>query len=403
MLLNIEQAPSGKYALLRMGFRPFFLLAMLAAVLLGMLWMGMYSFGWGLLRADYPLVSWHAHEMLFGYALAVVAGFLLTAVVNWTRLPTVEGTPLLVLALLWVFGRILPFIPGLPFWYLGLQEALFLLLLLFIVGRPIVLKKQWQQLAILGKLGLLIPASILFHLGLAQAWQPGISLGLYLTLYLLLGLILTMGRRVIPSFIENTVGSGFHALNNLWLDRLSLGLFVGFTVADLYGMAAASLLASFFAAMLALALFALHVFRLSGWYHRRIWQHPLLWSLYLAYAWITFGFLLKFLSVPLTVNPWLAVHAFTYGGIGMITLGMMARVALGHTGRNVFAPPALVTVAAALLAGGAFIRVLLAWWWPAAYAQWILAALLVWIMAFALLLFIYLPMLLQARVDGRQG
>ncbi|MEZ5449965.1 MAG: NnrS family protein [Thiolinea sp.] len=232
-MLNIEPEFTGRYALLHTGFRPFFLLAMASAVLLGALWAGMYSFGWSGVRADYPLLAWHAHEMLFGYALAVVSGFLLTAVRNWTGIQTVEGTSLLLLAAIWLFGRILPFVPGLPFWYLGLHEVLYLLLLLYLVVRPIVIRRQWKQLAILGKLAVLIIASVCFHLGLAGVWQAGIAFGLYLALYVLIGLILTMGRRVIPSFIENTVRNGFHALNDVWLDRLSLGLFLLFTVAEL--------------------------------------------------------------------------------------------------------------------------------------------------------------------------
>ncbi len=402
-MLNIEPSFNGKYALLHTGFRPFFLLAMLSAIVLGVIWMGLYSFGWMPLRSDYPPVSWHAHEMLFGYTVAVVSGFLLTAVRNWTGLPTVAGLPLLVLALIWLFGRILPFIPVIPLWYLALHEALFLCLLLYVTAAPIVARRQWGQVAILGKLALLIPASLLFYLGLMGVWQPGVKLGLYLAFYLVIGLILTMGRRVIPSFIENTVRDGFKAFNNVWLDRLSLFLFLLFAGADIYSQAFGSPFATLLAAMLALALFPLHVARLSGWYHRGLWQHPLLWSLYVAYGWTTFALLLKFMSVALGVNLWVAVHAFAYGGIGLVTLGMMARVALGHTGRNVFVPPAVVGMAAALLVGGAFIRVILVWLLPGWYAMWILAAQLVWLAAFGLLLAYYLPILVQARVDGRYG
>ncbi|MEZ5449966.1 MAG: NnrS family protein [Thiolinea sp.] len=156
-------------------------------------------------------------------------------------------------------------------------------------------------------------------------------------------------------------------------------------------------------ALLALTLFVLHAFRLYGWYHRQLWQHVLLWSLYLAYAWITLGFLLVFLSAVTAVSPWVAVHAFAYGGIGLITLGMMARVTLGHTGRNVFAPPVVVSAAAALLVAGTLVRVVCVMLWPAGYDVWILTALLIWIAAFALSLLAYLPMLLQARVDRRYG
>lgn len=402
-MLTFEPTHPGRYAFLHLGFRPFFFAAMAGAIVLGIIWSVIYSFNGQILRNDYPVISWHAHEMIFAYSLAVVSGFLLTAVRNWTGINTVNGKLLLILALLWLTGRILPFIPGISFGYLALHETIFLGLVLFFAGQPIVQKRQWQQMAILGKLFLFIPASILFHLGLMGVLASGTELGIYLALYTLIALILTMGRRVIPSFIENAIRGDFQAKNNTWLDRLSLGLFLLFLVAELYALASGNSTAIFLSGMMALTLFVLHAFRLFGWHHRSLWQHPLLWSLYLAYAWITIGFLLKFLVVAINYNPWAAVHAFGYGGIGLITAGMMARVTLGHTGRNVFAPPAILPLVFGLLTVGTVLRVIMVWLLPEYYQIWILAAQIIWVVAFGILLATYAPMLIKARVDGRYG
>ncbi|MFN3786443.1 MAG: NnrS family protein, partial [Thiothrix sp.] len=157
------------------------------------------------------------------------------------------------------------------------------------------------------------------------------------------------------------------------------------------------------AALLALVQVPLHLVRLRGWYHPNVWQKPLLWVLYLAYGWLIVGFALKFLSVAAGISAFLAVHAFAYGGIGVITVGMMARVTLGHTGRNVAEPPSWVSVIFGLLLIGTLVRVVAVWLLPQFYAFWILAAQLIWIAAFVLFVWLYAPMLIKPRVDGRYG
>lgn len=402
-MLYFEPVQRGRFAVLQMGFRPFFLLAVFGAVGLGVLWLAVYSFNMMGLRAGYAPMSWHAHEMIFGYTLAVISGFLLTAVKNWTHIQTVNGVMLIVLSLIWVTNRVLPWLDFVPLGYLLVSEAAFIGLVLFFAAGPIVRRRQWQQLGLLSLLALLLPASVVFHLGVMGIWPAGIQLGLYLGLYLVVGLILVMGRRVIPGFIENATGGGFRVRNDYWLDLCTRILFVAFLICELFALVAGHRLAGFLSALLALVLFVFHAFRLSGWHHRRLWLHPLLWSLYLAYAWITIGFLLKFLTVAIQLNPWVAVHAFAYGGIGLVTTGMMARVTLGHTGRNVFAPPPSLGIFLGLLAAGVFLRVIMTWLWPSEYQVWILAAQILWILAFLGLAGILTPMLLKARVDGAYG
>lgn len=403
-MITLDSKPpvTGKYAFSQLGFRPFFLAAMLFALFGMLLWTGIYSFGWQGLSAAYPAMTWHAHEMVFGYAVAVAAGFLLTAIKNWTGQQTLHGKPLLGLTGVWLLARILPF-TGLPLVWVALVDLLFLAWLLVAAAQPIIRAKQWKQAAIVGKVSLLLLANAVFYLGLLGYWSGGMQLGLYAGFYLIVALIFTMGRRVIPFFIERGVGCPFEAKNHPWVDRASLILFLLFVLAELLAMATGNTSLAWGAAVLALGQIPLHVWRLRGWYHRNIWKTPLLWVLYLAYGWLVGGFVLKFLSIAAGVSPMLAAHAFAYGGIAMITVGMMARVTLGHTGRNVAEPPPIVIVIFGLLFLGTLVRVLAVWLLPQFYALWILNAQFLWIAAFALLIWQYAPMLVKSRVDGRPG
>lgn len=401
--LDIQPPVTGKYALSHLGFRPFFLGAGLFAVIGMILWAGIYGFGWQGLHPAYPSITWHAHEMVFGYSVAVAAGFLLTAIKNWTGQQTLHGWPLLALAGIWLLARILPFAGFLPLAVLAAADTLFLFCLLLAVAHPIIRVKQWWQMGIVGSIALLTAANAVFYLGLLGIWPAGVQMGLYAAFYLVLALVLMVGRRVIPFFIERGVGCPFTARNAAWIDRSVLLLFLLFAVADLAFMATGQVAAGYLGAALALAQFLLHGVRLWGWHHPNIWKKPLLWVLYLAYIWLVTGFLLKFLAVVAGVSPMLAVHAFAYGGIAVITVGMMARVTLGHTGRNVFDPPAIVSVIFRLLLLGAAIRVLAVGLLPQFHSMWILAAQLLWIAAFALFVWKYAPMLLRPRVDGQYG
>ncbi|MBO0611584.1 NnrS family protein [Thiothrix fructosivorans] len=401
MLLNLEKPYTGKYALHHLGFRPFFLGAGLFAVIGMILWAGIYGFGWSGLHADYPAIQWHAHEMVFGYAVAVAAGFLLTAVKNWTNQQTLHEEPLLVLAGAWALARLLPFV-GVPLIVVASVDTLFLLWLAIALARPIIRSKQWKQLALVGKIALLVPANIAFYLGILGYWAEGVQVGLYAGFYIILALIFTMGRRVIPFFIERGVGCPFTARNDVWVDRFSLVLFLLFAVADVIALATGNAMAVLLTGILALVQAVLHGFRLQGWYHANIWEKPLLWALYLAYGWLVIGFLLKFLHLATGIAPvW--IHAFAYGGIALMTVGMMTRVSLGHTGRDVSEPPAILPIIFLLLFAGAFVRVVNAALVPEFYAMWILSAQLLWIAAFALFVWQYAPMLIKPRIDGRYG
>ncbi len=393
-MINIDsQKVAGKFAFLDLGFRPFFLGAAGFAVLSVLVWMGMFVFGWTLRLNGLTPVAWHAHEMIYGYSLAVVAGFLLTAIRNWTDRLTINGVPLLLLFLLWAAGRIVPFLGGVvPLEVAAATDTLFIVVLLLSAAMPIVKARQWEQWGILLILALMLAGNLSFYLGALHLLPDGVFWGLYSGLYLILALIFTMGRRVIPTFIERGVGYPVRVKNWRWLDVSSLLFFILFWIADLLMPNGAPV------ALLAGLLFVLHGMRLAGWYTPGLWKKPLLWVLFLGYGSLVAGFALKAAVFVFKVSPYLSVHAFTVGGIGMMTIGMMARVSLGHTGRNVLDPPARLFWMFAILFIGAIVRVLFPLLNPSHYVVWIGLSQALWIISFAMFLYVYSPMLVGPEV-----
>lgn len=389
---------SNGLALLNLGFRPFFTGAVVYALAAMLIWAALTIFGWQWTHAGPVPVVWHAHEMIYGYGMAVVAGFLLTAVKNWTNVQTLDRAPLLLLFLVWLAGRVLVFLgETLPLGITALVDCLFIALLTIAVSLPIIKVKQWQQFGILSKLVLLFASNLLFYAGATNLVPGGVRPGLYSGLYLLLALIFVMGRRVMPFFIEKGVDYPVQLKNRQWIDIGSLVVFLVFWLADI--LDPDSLLVALSSAVLLI----LHSIRLAGWYTPGIWRKPLLWVLFLGYGSIIAGFALKASVYGFGTSPFLALHAFAVGGIGMITLGMMARVTLGHTGRNVFEPPSVISWIFAMFFVGALFRVLAPLLDPAHYVLWVSISQAAWIAAFGLFSVIFLPMLIQPRVDGRYG
>ncbi len=395
--INTPSKPAPSFALFNLGFRPFFLLAGVYSLVSIFIWGGVYVYGWPAPRLPFSTMHWHAHEMIFGYGMAVAAGFLLTAVRNWTHLPTLKGYPLAGLATLWLAARVAGWvIPGqiLPMMVLDLMFDLWLIVVIF---RPILRAKQHDQIGIASKLVLLMLANLCFYLGVSGVLEQGIVWGLYSGLYFLLALVFTMARRVLPMFIERGVGYPVTIKNQKWIDRSGIYVFVLFVFADVFWRNVPV------SAALAGLLFAIHTMRLAGWHTRGIWNKPLLWVLYLGYGGATFGFLLKALAPFLSVSPSLALHAFAVGGIGMITAGMMARIALGHTGRDIqqhsrLLAPVFMSLFAAFVA-----RVLLPMIAPSQYLLWLGIAQAAWVIAFALFVWVYAPILVKPRMDGKPG
>jgi len=391
----MKSQPIFDYPFFALGFRAFFVLAGLAALILIVFWNALFN---GTLTSEhyFPDSYWHAHEMLLGYSVAVIAGFLLTAVKNWTGKPTVTGDPLASLCLLWLYGRILPFYAGvLPDALIALVDFSFLPALAYQVSKPIIQAKQYRNLFFIGLLLLLALGNGLIHLEMLGLQKNTAATGIQLVVATIIILILIIAGRVFPFFTERGI-PGTLIIKNPLLDGLSIASAVLVFALQLFG-ASGTLLA--LAASIAVAV---NVARLAGWYVPRIWYVPLLWVLYAGYGWIILGFILTVLSAYAWVLPSLALHAFTLGGIGVLTLGMMARVSLGHTGRALKASNA-IAVAFVLINVAALFRVLLPIAMPGWYETLIYVSTLAWLAAFSLFIFVYSPLLTRARIDGQDG
>ncbi len=365
------------------------------------MWLGIYQYQLPIELEGLSQFQWHAHEMLYGYGMAVVAGFLLTAVKNWTGLKTIEGLPLAALFLLWAIARIL-WLPGTSYlWPAAFLDLLFNIGLVIAISRPVAQAKQWRQMAIVSKIVLLTLCHIAFYAAILFPTEsiPLMHWGLYGALYLVIALVLTMGRRVLPFFIERGVGYPVNLplTDSKWLDYTSLALLLAFFVSE---MLLSIPLAS---ALLATGIFFVNAIRLIGWHTKGIWEKSLLWGLYLAFWFIPVGFLLFGLSHFIGISKLVAIHAMTVGAIGLVTLAMMARVSLGHTGRGLASPPVTVDFALGLLLASAITRVFIPLIEGSHYALWIGISQILWIVAFLIFTLAYFPILASPRVDGKPG
>jgi uncharacterized protein involved in response to NO len=376
-----------------LGFRPFFLGAGIYSVLLMALWLLVLR--GSLTTGSLPPLVWHGHEMVFGFGVAVIAGFLLTAAQNWTGIPMLSGKPLAALFLLWLAGRVSFLVPGLPAVWVALIDLAFLPTLTVVLAIPVLKSKQLHNYPFPIMLLALTVANALVHLD-NLGWIPGTAiLGLHLAVYGVVAMMTVMGGRVIPSFTENKLRS--HAKRWPIIERLAPVATVGALVAAL--ISPSSLVTALLAAIAA----GVHAVRLAGWYSRTLWSVPLLWILHLGYAWIAVGFALLALSAAgVSTAAISSLHAFTAGAIGALTLGMMARVSLGHTGRAL-EPVPLMTLAFIAVNLAALIRVFLPLFFPASHALAMSVSGLIWMSAFGLFAVIYAPVLLRPRVDGKAG
>jgi uncharacterized protein involved in response to NO len=383
------------YPLFALGFRAFFVLAGLSALLLIVLWNAIYN---GKLSAAnyFGNVNWHAHEMLLGYSAAVIAGFLLTAVKNWTGRTTLTGDQLATLCLIWLYGRVAPFYAGLlPDGVIAAIDFAFLPVLAYQIAKPILATRQYRNLIFIGILLIMTLANGLIHAGILTSTPYLTWMGLQAAVATIVLLILVIAGRVFPFFTERGL-PGIRVSSNPLYEYGAIG-----SAVLTYGL----LLTGVSGTLLALAsgLAVLFNFaRVWGWYVQRVWYVPLLWVLYAGYGWIILGFGLTALSAYGLVLPSLSLHAFTVGGIGVLTLGMMARVSLGHTGRALRVSNAMA-IAFILLNIAALSRVLLPIALPNWYGTLVYLSMLFWLAAFALFIYVYSPMLTTARIDGQTG
>lgn len=388
---NRRPGPPRGLALWALGFRPFYLLAAALAVVSVPLWALQFA-GWmphAVLRGP----AWHAHEMIFGTTLAIVVGFLFTAGRNWSGQPTPTGRPLMALAALWLLARVLVLSP----WPLAaaLASVAFPLAAAWGLWRALRAGENRRNDFFVGLLLLMALACGAFHLNQAGRLPVPASLGLPVALDGVLFMIAVMGGRVIPMFSNNGV-PGLQATRRPLLEKLSLGGVLALLVADALGARGPV----FAAALLALA--GAHAARLALWQPWRTVRHPLVAVLHLAYAWVPVHLGLRAGAELGALVPGLATHALTVGVIGTITLGMMTRTALGHTGRPLKAGGPEIA-AYVLVSLAALVRVGVPLLQPAALREAALVSALLWSAAYAVYLVRYTPWLMAPRVDGRPG
>ena len=381
---------AGGFALWELGFRPFFLLASLFGAASVGLWTAQLS-GW--LPSAYLHDSrWHAHEMLFGYALAVVAGFLLTAVRNWTGMPTARGTTLVALVVLWIAGRILVLTPYAN--AAALVNIAFPLALGVAIGIPLVRSRNARNYFFVGLLVLVAAAVAALHLARLQFALPHPRAGLVLGLDVILFIMTVMGGRVIPMFTNSGV-PGAGATRSRWVEHLSLGSVLALLIADFFAPHAAIVMG------VALFAAAVHAVRLLLWRPWRTLGTPLVWILHAGYAWIVVHLILRGLAASGSIVDSAAIHALTVGAIGGLTIGMMSRVARGHTARPLSADRfdqamfLLVQAAAAVRVFGGLA--------PAGFMPSVQVSGLLWAVAFGLYALRYWPVLTRPRSDGKPG
>lgn len=396
MQLRDRQQELAIAPLWRLGFRPFFLGGALFAVLVIGLWAAVllgYLPGW---QPAGGSLAWHRHELPFGFAGAIIAGFLLTAVQNWTGRPGLSGWPLAGLFALWLLAR-LAWLFGAPLSLLLALQLPFLPLLALLLGRQLWVVRQWRNYPLVVVVLLMAGCEWLLLYGLALGDDALQRRGALAGLWLIAALVSIIGGRVIPFFTQRGLNQGAPATPRPRLDLLVLVLSLGLALLFASGLA---LQPSLWLLPLLLVLVALHGLRLWHWYSAGIWRVPLLWSLHLAYAWLPLALLaLAAWHAGWLGNSSLAYHALALGTVGGAILAMLARVSLGHTGRPL-QPPAAISWAFASLQLAVMARVLLV---PFAPAAGLGLSSLLWIAAFALFVRHYAVMFCTARVDGQPG
>ena len=373
-----------------LGFRPFFLAGAGFAAIAVAVW-GLWLYGW--FPAAQPvggMLVWHRHEMPFGFASAIIGGFLLTAVPNWTGRPRLHGGPLIGLLLVWLTARLAWWLP-MPSVVLMALQIPFLPLLAWVLGRELVAAGKRDNYPILLVIALLAGCQAMTLVGISTEDVDLQRRGVLAALWLIGALMSVIGGRVIPFFIQRGLNRPTASVAQPWLFK---GLLLGGMLAALSFAAGLDNVPNRWLAVLFGLMGGLHLLRLWRWHDRGIWRVPLLWSLYLAYAWLVVAALAMALwHAGLMPQQSLATHSLAVGGIGGLILAMIARVSLGHTGRPL-QPSKAIILGFALLSMGAVCRVLLV---PFSTVGLGISALL-WCVAFGLFLMRYTSILLGPRV-----
>ncbi|GAA6151759.1 NnrS family protein [Pseudoteredinibacter isoporae] len=378
----------GQSVFFSIGFRPFFAVGSLLGAALMIVWVFIYR---GQLQL--PLVnmfSWHAHEMIYAYGIAIVAGFLLTAVRNWTGLDTARGPLLMALVLLWFLPRPLAIMLP-PSLYLSVLDLAFIPCLALCLAIPMIKSRNWRNLLFIPILLAFFVCNLLYHLAIHQQLALAPSQPLLFALELLLMLITIIGARVMPMFTRNgTQGAvqptGF-AQQALWLLAAGASQLLLANVID-------ALLPK---ALLALAFSLLILYSWWGWQGKALWRNPMLWVLHLAYIGIAITYVLKAASYYALVPASLWIHSAGVLCVGLMTVGFMGRVSLGHSGRSLHCSRLMLAsyvfmLAAVILRLAAGLHPTMPLWDSAA---------LCWSLALLCFAVEFIPYLVSPRADGK--
>lgn len=391
------QRAQGRWPILALGFRPFFLLAAVFAAAAVPLWLLIYQ---GALDpvSHLPPTIWHAHEMMFGFAIAVIAGFLLTATSNWTGRRTASGLGLGALAALWLAGRIgIAAGDGAPSWLIIGIDVAFLPILAIVLAIPLLATGNRRNVVFPVVLLVLGALNLSIHLGAIGVldWDP--ARGLRGAIDLVLLMIGVLGGRVIPSYTKN-------ALPQARVSPCPKASVLALLSLAALAVAEIAIGNPIVTGAIALAAGIINALRMKGWGSLATLRTPILWILHVGYGWMAIGLILRGVAELTDIIPLDAgIHALTLGAISSMIIGMMSRVALGHTGRSII--PAPLTVAAYwLVNAAALLRVVFALTWnDDLRAASLVGSGALWSLAFVLFTIVYLPILSRPRADGRAG
>ncbi len=377
---------------LRLGFRPFYLGGTLFAAMIVPVWIALFLGQIQLTTSVAPLL-WHAHEMLFGFVISIIVGFLLTAGKNWTGLATPRGWALGALALLWLSARVTA-VTG-PYWFYMVLDMTLLPLVTGVMVNILLRSRNYRNLPLALILALLAVANAVFHLAASEVLNISAITPLYAALGLIVMIESVMTGRLIPSFTMAVI-PGLKLIADKRIERLTLGLTgLGLT---LWVFAPASLLNM----LVLLTATGLHLKRGLDWQPRVTKHRPVLWILHAAYAWFPVGLALLALAQIGWVSVSLGVHALAVGATGGLIIGMVTRTGRGHTGRPI--QVAKLEVAAYLLMMlAAMLRVFLPLIAPKLLPLSLIAATTAWSAAFVLYLWVFTPWLMRVRLDGKDG
>lgn len=361
--------------------RLFFFVGSLYSIISIFCWILIYSFKYNFSSKLLNTFQWHAHEMIFGYTMSVIAGFLLTAVPHWTGVIITNSKYNILLLTLWTVARIGFFIDDsliIPF----VSDLLFCFFLNTLLLSSIIKSKKWKNFGIISKLFILTIINILFYYYCFNGLSYQNSIALHTAVYTIIGLIITITGRVLPGFILNTLNIQ-KSVPSSRVVIINLLLVITFVINQIFFKNTLLLRVTSFgiSAVLAYRLILIHNFR--------IWKKPLLWGLFISNFFILMGFISYLLCSYNLISEYIAIHFFTYGGIGLSTLSMMPRVLLGHSGGDVNNPPNSTKYFLSIMCLGLLFRTVVPIYESNGYIFWIFLSQILWCLAFAIFIVSY--------------